>query len=383
MRNNFSNIAVNIFLLVLFLIIFVTAQSLEWQGQVSSWLTVNPDPDIEGQIGLRYIPTFSMQKSINDNYHFDGEVAANIYGVVYDYSETENDIDRKIKPYRLWIRFTTNQLELRAGLQKINFGSATLLRPLMWFDRIDPRDPLQLTDGVYGLLGRYYFLNNANIWLWVLYGNDEIKGWEVYPSVENKPEFGGRIQVPIWTGEIALTGHHRKAYMDDNRRKLVIDSQSGQENRFAVDGKWDAGVGIWIEGAVTHSDFDESAFCYNRMLNLGIDYTFDLGNGLHALSEYLRVDASNELLKSGRPFSLAALSLNYPVGLLDNLGAMFYYDWTNENAYRFVNWQRTYDQWSFYVMGFWNPSEFKIYQNQQDQNLFTGKGFQLMVVFNH
>jgi len=56
----------------------------------------------------------------------------------------------------MWIRLSTKQFELRAGLQKINFGSATLLRPLMWFDKIDPRDPLQLTDGVYALLARYY-----------------------------------------------------------------------------------------------------------------------------------------------------------------------------------------------------------------------------------
>ena len=119
------------------------------------------------------------------------------------------------------------------------------------------------------------------------------------------------------------------------------------------------------------------------MLNLGMDYTFDLGNGLNVLAEYIRIDASGKLLKSGKPSSLVSLSLNYPLGLLDNLGAMFYYDWTNENAYRFINWQRTYDQWSFYIMGFWNPNEFKIYQNQQNQNLFAGKGFQFMIIFNH
>ena len=86
---------------------------------------------------------------------------------------------------------------VRGGLQKINFGSANLLRPLMWFDQIDPRDPLQLTDGVWGILGRYYFLNNANIWVWGLIGNDQRKGWEVIPSVKNKPEFGFRVQMPI------------------------------------------------------------------------------------------------------------------------------------------------------------------------------------------
>ena len=69
------------------------------------------------------------------------------------------------------MRYSSDQFELRLGLQKINFGSASMLRPLMWFDQMDPRDPLHLTDGVWGLLARYYFLNNANIWLWGLYGN--------------------------------------------------------------------------------------------------------------------------------------------------------------------------------------------------------------------
>ncbi|GAI27146.1 unnamed protein product, partial [marine sediment metagenome] len=59
----------------------------------------------------------------------------------------------------------------------------------MWFDRIDPRDPLQLTDGVYGLLLRQYFLNNANIWVWGLYGNDDLRGWEYLPSEAKSVEF--------------------------------------------------------------------------------------------------------------------------------------------------------------------------------------------------
>ncbi|MCK7489842.1 MAG: ABC transporter ATP-binding protein [Anaerotruncus sp.] len=39
---------------------------------------------------------------------------------------------------------------------------------MMWFDTIDPRDPLQLTDGVYALLLRYYTRGNANFWAWAM-----------------------------------------------------------------------------------------------------------------------------------------------------------------------------------------------------------------------
>ena len=376
---NVSRNRVVILLLIFCSVIFTLAQSVDLQGQASSWLTINPDPKLEGQIGLRYITTISIQKTIDDTYLLDGEMAGNFYGIANHYSRMTDDIDGKAKPYRLWLRFSGNQFELRAGLQKINFGPAALLRALMWFDRIDPRDPLQLTDGVYGLLGRYYFLNNANIWLWALYGNDKTKGWEIFPSIKDKPEFGGRIQVPLWTGEIGISGHHRMA----DGKSMPNSNENFSENRLALDGKWDIGVGLWFESVINHSDFDSISQRYTRMFNLGTDYTFDVGNGLHVLTEYLRVDASDEVFKSGRPVSFSALSLNYPVGLLDNLNAIFYYDWSNESMYRFLSWQRTYDQWSFYVMGFWNPNEFQIYQNQQDQNLFSGKGFQLMAVFNH
>jgi hypothetical protein len=75
--------------------------------------------------------------------------------------------------------------------------------------------------------------------------------------------------------------------------------------------------------------------------------------------------------------------ISYPVGLMDTIKGIIYRDWKNKELYRFVNWQRTYDRWSFYIMGFWNPEQFLIYQSNKMNNLFTGKGFQFMVVFNH
>mgnify|MGYP003565190818 CR=1 FL=1 len=71
MANTFRNKAVIITLSLFCSVIFSFAQPLEWQGQVSSWLTINPDPKLEGQIGIRYIPTISAQKQIG-NYLFDG-----------------------------------------------------------------------------------------------------------------------------------------------------------------------------------------------------------------------------------------------------------------------------------------------------------------------
>ncbi|MCU0643131.1 MAG: hypothetical protein MUC94_02630, partial [bacterium] len=193
------------------------AQSIDFQGQISSWVTVNGKQVEKSQLGVRYLPELLLEQSLTKALTISTDIALNSYGSGQFNGWDKIATDGGIKPYRLWLRLASSQFEMRLGLQKINFGSAALLRPLMWFDRIDPRDPLQLTDGVYALLLRYYFLNNTNFWLWGLYGNDATKGWEIIPSDQKKIEFGGRWQIPIYNGEFAITYHHRQA---DLRRGL-------------------------------------------------------------------------------------------------------------------------------------------------------------------
>lgn len=374
-------------------------QSIGFQGQLSGWTTINADKFSESQMGIRYIPNLTLQRSLSESWIVDTELSVNTLGWGQMYGWQEFQTDGKCKPYRLWLRFSSSQFEARIGLQKINFGSAALLRPLMWFDRIDPRDPLQLTDGVYGLLLRYYFLNNANIWLWGLVGNDETKGWEFFPSDDKSIEYGGRIQYPVPRGEIGMTFHHRRVSLQKGITRLLslasasmspavplldaIDLGKASENRIGLDGKWDVEVGLWFESVLIHQDIDLLPLKYRRLLNIGLDYTFGVGNGLHAMVEHFLFEVSEEAFAEGEGFEFFALSFNYPLGLIDNLTAMIYYDWENKNWYRFINWQRLYDRWSFYLIGFWNPDQFQIYQNQTENNLFAGKGLQFMVVLNH
>jgi hypothetical protein len=395
----------NMAILCLFVVVLFTSRNLMGQssrieGQVSGWISVTDSEPPRTQMGIRYIPNLYVSQTIGHKYSLNAEFSADVYGTGLMQTLDHVDFDGKTKPYRLWFRFSGTQFEARLGLQKINFGSASLLRPLMWFDRIDARDPLQLTDGVYGALFRYYFLNNANIWLWGLYGNDETKGWEIVPSDDETVEYGGRFQYPLWTGEIAATYHHRKMDLEKglndflssvsvpvpNEMLSLIDLSDidAPENRFGVDGKWDMEIGFWLEAVLIHHDIDLfPELKYRRFVNVGGDYTFGLGNGLHALGEHLILEISEEPFGSGERFQFSALSLNYPVGLVDNVTGVLYYDWENESWYRFVNWQRTYDTWRFYLMAFWNPEQFQIYQGQEQIHTFAGKGIQVMAVYNH
>jgi hypothetical protein len=77
------------------------------------------------------------------------------------------------------------------------------------------------------------------------------------------------------------------------------------------------------------------------------------------------------------------MSLSYPVSIFDNLSAIVYYDWNNKKAYNFLNWQKQFDNITLYFMGFWNPKDYNIPEQGVGQNLFAGRGIQVMLVFNH
>ncbi|NOZ47436.1 MAG: hypothetical protein GXO79_11735 [Chlorobi bacterium] len=356
------------------------AQTFDFSGQLPLWTTINPKEPVQIQTGVRYIPEFSFKKPIKKKYSFDGELSVNSYITSLYYNDSIQ-INEKLKPYRIWIRFSTEQLEIRAGLQKINFGSAMILRPLMWFDKIDPRDPLQLTEGVYGILGKYYFLNNANIWLWGLLGNDELKGWEFYPSNKNKPEYGGRVQIPFFTGEIAGSFHHREIDKSNTIYKGYFGKDKFTENRYALDFKIDELVGLWFEGTINQKNIDTLAI--TKTINIGLDYTFNVGTGLSITSEFICFDNSNKISETGNQLSLWATSLNYSFNIINSVSGILYYDFVNNDLYRFLNFSWTYDKWNFYAIAFWNPDKFQIYSNLGEVSLYTGYGFQLMAVFNH
>jgi len=354
------------------------AAGSEWKLQSSTWLSLNDDKPSTPRFGMRFLPALSLESPLGRGWQIDCEASLNAFASASAPGWQDPEADGGVKPYRLWLRLSSAQFEARLGLQKINFGSAAIFRPLMWFDRIDPRDPLQVTTGVYGLLLRYYFRNNANIWLWGLYGNRGTKGWETQQTADDTPEFGGRFQAPLFAGEAGLTVHCRR--LDPGSAEGV---HRPAEKRLALDGKWDVGVGLWVEAAFVDRDDPAAARPWQRSLAFGIDYTFALGNGLYLLAEqYFSQGATSPLGSGAGEISFSALQARYPLGLLDSLAAVVYFDWRREQLYSFLNWQRTFDRWQFHVMLFWNPPQAQILQTQSGNNPFSGRGLQLMAVWN-
>jgi hypothetical protein len=279
----------------------------------------------------------------------------------------------------------------------------------MWFDRVDPRDPLQVTEGVWAILGRAYIAGNVTAWGWVLRGEDELKGWEGIPTRDNTAEAGGRIQVPAGRGELAASYHHRR--FDIGTLELFPPGTfpaAGNEERVALDGKWDVEVGLWFEAAMIRQDSEALENRWLHALSVGMDYTLGVGNGLTVLAEHLlkenpifkvldtttvptnqAIDPSTETA-SGLPrrLHLTSFTANYPVGVLDRFSMAVYRDWESSKWFRLVEWRRTYNRWSIHLLAFWNPTEGSIFPSYQgsvasSSGSLGGRGGQLIIVFNH
>lgn len=368
--NNIRNRGIILACFVLIFISSIKGQDFQFHGQISCWGTgIKTDTGWNKNLGLRYFPQLNYSYQLNEDNLINGEILLNTY-----YNSDFKSDDFNLKLYRAILRYTSTQTEVQLGLQKINFGPAQLMRTLMWFDRVDPRDPLKLTDGVYGLRYKYSFLNNSILWLWGLYDNNQPKGYEMFSTSPKTPEWGGRYQMEVPLGEAAATVHTRMADAG------LFDYR---ENRIALDGRWDIGIGVWFESELQQSQTTLLPYHWDKMLTIGGDYTFGIGNGIYFLAENLTSMASVKTWGDNVERNISAVMASYPAGTLDNFALQIYYDWTGKNIYQYYLWQRTYDNLIINLALFHYPENGTGIFAQSGTAPSTGYGLQLMLIYNY
>jgi hypothetical protein len=183
-------------------------------------------------------------------------------------------------------------------------------------------------------------------------------------------------------GEAGISFHHRQV----DTLGFEVTNTSGDafaENRFAFDAKWDVRAGLWFEGAWINKSEDIGLFTNQVILNAGSDYTFGIGNGLNLIFEQLVIAYDQKPFAFIDPVFFSALSLSYPLGLFDNVSAIMYYNWSTDQSYNLINWNRKFNKLHAYLIAYWNPETYSLPQQQDAGNLFSGKGIQVMVVYNH
>ncbi len=370
---------------ILLFAVLMTFAFADWQGQFS---TIGDMRKIEGgyvsQIGLRYIPTWSLVVPWPSAL-FDTEISFDInasYRRPHDGGET-TDFD--LSPYRFWFRRSTDKLEIRMGLQKLTFGPARLFRSLMWFDKLDPRDPLQITEGVWALRIRRDFPDNVNASVWGLLWNREPKGWEIIPTKKNNVEFGGRFQMPVWKGEIGVSGHNRIIGRGDVPDYLDINTmaKSTPEVKAAIDGFFDIGIGLWFESAVVRANYGADFPNWQSFLTIGSDYTFPIGNGVLVTAEHFIYSMDDKPFSKNNDIQMTGLMATYPISLFDNISGIVFYSWEAELTYYFISWQRTYDDWTINLNTFFSSNSNQTFSLNQSLSDFSSRGIQLMLIYNH
>ena len=131
-----------------------------------------------------------------------------------------------------------------------------------------------------------------------------------------------------------------------------------REKSLALDGKFDYVVGIWFEAALTHQEIHIPELGYKTALNLGLDYTFGLGNGLASDDGILHLrEFRTAHLRWGNCSFLCPVCQLF-IQYIQQLNGIVFYDWTNNEIYNFVNWSWQFDKWSFLHHGILESSDF-------------------------
>jgi len=345
--------------------------SLNFQTQVSLFGLLNPSNAVLVNAGVRIIPQLDYLRDYSQDRRISAEVSANVNlnaGIGPSYLNFAGSIGL----YRAWARFSTQRNEIRAGLQQINFGSASLLRPLQWFDGLNPTDPLRLTNGVWGILDRMYFKNNSTLWLWGLYGNPDKRVWDLAIHTAPLPELGFRFQQPVPMGEMAVSLNHRTV------ETSVGATSRYQETKIGLDGKWDVGPGLWFEDSFTATSQASPLHAGWNSLTVGSDFTPEGLDGLSFTFEHMLNTTYSNVTNSS---NLSALSATWPINIFNRLSGIVLYSWEANYWFRYLTWSADFDRSSFYVIGFWNPNLTSSILSLGSGS-FSKYGFQLMYVLH-
>ena len=323
----------------------VSAKSYSIKGQFwASGKLIENQSNFMMEIG--YIPTFSAYYELQKSRMVDLEWAYRL-----DRSYSGNTLDIKNEKYhRYWVRYSSDKLEARLGLQKIVFGPSQVLRTLSWFDTIDPEDPTDQTEGVEASRLRYFPSNSVSLWAWAI-NNDK-----------DTLSIGGRGELSTSLGEWGLTYHQ------DPSKSFRIIGQGGipvmgPHNRLALDYRYDGFIGFWNESAIIQSDNMEI-----NMIMLGADYTLPIGNGILVMTESMYISSKDNILTSSQTFTSFMASM--PMGMFYNLMLISTLHWNENNSYNYLRFSSAFDSFSINCMASINPRE-------------VGNSIQLMFIYNH
>jgi hypothetical protein len=358
--NNNKFIIIKFYFNYLIYIIFLSfIFSYSYKGQL--WLDANFLENSEDLSYFGYIAELSLRSNNNLDFEWSRKLTS-----IYSNSETYNTN----KNYRLWIRYSKPKYDFRLGLQKISFGTASLLRPLNWFDTIDFTSTTAQTDGIKAMRAQFFPSESTIFWIWCV--DDE------------KVSCGSRLEFLNNLGSFGLSYHNDRDNIDHKVFSVpqIIDNQPsidfpGRNHRIGLDYRYDGLMGLWLEGASILSSSKDINLNRFDMLTLGADYTLSVLDGVLISSESMYFSFISEERTEDtdqNPWILhqttSSLIASMPIGMLNDLMFITIRDWNTKDFYNLLRWSTTFDYFSINCMLSINPSEV------QDN-------FKIMFIYNH
>jgi hypothetical protein len=249
---------------------FAFSIDLEGRGKIGSSYVIDSPPghnDFDSEAELRLGVLGNVLQS--NNWNLDYELSADAKWAdgpsVQSGLRDESDIDF----FRAWLRLDNGKLTVRGGRQKILFGSASIFRPLGFFDTRDVTGVVPETRGVDSVRSTYFIDDTTSL-----------QGWLVPAKINERVIVGMRLEKLLGELEVgAVIQYHPETDLDD----LPGFSQEMIQLGYHLKGEYE--VGYWNEGRLDIENINgENPLRFDTVL--GVDYTLDVGEGLHVLAEY-------------------------------------------------------------------------------------------------
>jgi len=338
------------------------AQSFSMKGQFwATGLTGNDGPSGQSafESSMGYIPTFSLSRYLSDFTFFDFELACRL-----DRSYSGDSlVSNHEKNHRLWIRYSSEKVEVRLGLQKIIFGPSQILRTLSWFDTFDLTDPTGQTDGVDAFRLKWFPSNSLSIWSWAI------------QNEQDTLSFGGRAELSSSYGEFGFTFHVDPSKTPQKIGQLGVMMPEPQQ-RFSLDIRHDGFIGSWMESTVIISENSDL-----KMTTIGADYTLPIANGLLIMTESMFIKNRNA---DDQIFT--AFMAMLPLGMVHSTMFISQFDWQEDRVYSHFRWSATYDKFSFNFLLSQSPKrkEYGLPVEVSPKSVAGfGSGIQFIFIYNH
>ena len=283
---------------------FVWAFDAEFEGRVltGSQLvfdspSLHKDFDSEFELRLGFLGDLIEKKGWVLDYEFSVDAKLADGPSVQSGLRRESDVDF----FRAWLRLDNGTFKIRAGRQKILYGSGSIYRPLGFFDTRDVTGVVPQTRGVDSVRATW-FPSSMSL----------IEGWLVPAKKDDGMIVGLRGEISQGDIEMgAVLQYHPRSDL----KSLPDFDQELVQVGYHVKGE--KGVGFWNESRLDIEMKPSTPVRFDTVL--GVDYTFDVGEGLHILAEYFLTTREKDFslydLKRQRTFQQIGVSMDQPIGI--------------------------------------------------------------------